>query len=173
MSRRSEQLDALECATCARRYPAYERFCAVCATPLVHAGPADAEAVVDERQERARKIRPEYADGELVRVAAGWNEPEAEMIQALLLEAGVPSLVRRAGGFDVPDLLSAGPREVLAPRTGAERARELLLDAGLVQPSAGNPPPPIERRAVRLLAGVLLVGAAGAAIAWVVLSYTA
>ena len=48
------------------------------------------------------------------------------MIEGLLLEEGIPSLVRRSGGFDVPDFLAAGPRDILVPASGAALARELL-----------------------------------------------
>ena len=58
----------------------------------------------------------------------GDNQAEAELIQGLLLEEGVPSILRRTAGFDVPDFLAAGPREVLVPEAGAEVARELLRD---------------------------------------------
>ena len=51
----------------------------------------------------------------LVRVAGGRNQAEAELIQGLLLEEGVPSVLRRTAGFDVPDYLAAGPRDVLVP----------------------------------------------------------
>ena len=61
-----------------------------------------------------------------MRVATAQNQPEAELLQGLLLEAGIPSLVRRSGGFDVPDFLAAGPRDVLVPRGGEAAARELL-----------------------------------------------
>ena len=61
-----------------------------------------------------------------MRVATAQNQPEAELVQGLLLEAGIPSLARRSGGFDVPDFLAAGPRDVLVPRGGEAAARELL-----------------------------------------------
>ena len=75
--------------------------------PLVRGGSSDHEPVRDEAHERARKIRPELTRGPLVRVAGGRNQPEAELIQNILLEAGVPSMVRRSAGFDVPDFLAA------------------------------------------------------------------
>ena len=50
------------------------------------------------------------------------------MIQGLLLEEGIPSLVRRSGGFDVPDFLAAGPRDILVASSGADAAREILGD---------------------------------------------
>jgi hypothetical protein len=100
--------------------------------PLVIAGESDgAAAPPDEARERARKIKPELARGELVRVAGGRNLAEAELIQNLLLEEGVPSLLRRSAGFDVPDFLAAGPRDVLVPESGAEVARDLLQSADM------------------------------------------
>jgi Putative prokaryotic signal transducing protein len=62
----------------------------------------------------------------LVKVAYAQNQPEAEMIQGLLRQEGIQSMVQRNGGFDVPDFLAAGPRDVLVPESDAERARELL-----------------------------------------------
>ena len=47
----------------------------------------------------------------------------------LLLEEGVPSTLRRSAGFDVPDMLAAGPRDVLVPESGLEVARQVLLEA--------------------------------------------
>jgi hypothetical protein len=81
---------------------------------------------VSERHERALKINPEFAKGELVRVAWARNQAEAELIQGLLLEAGVPSMVRRSAGADVPDFLAAGPRDILVPASGLATAREAL-----------------------------------------------
>ena len=82
----------------------------------------------DDASVRARKIHPPYAEGEPVRVATAQNQPEAEMVQGLLLEAGVPSLVRRSGGFDVPDFLAAGPRDIVVAASAEETAREILGD---------------------------------------------
>ncbi|HWI21981.1 MAG TPA: hypothetical protein VNT22_05130 [Baekduia sp.] len=89
-------------------------------------------------------------DGDLVRVAGGRNQAEAELIQNLLRSEGVPSMLRRSAGFDVPDFLAAGPRDVMVPRSGAEVARQLLLQGELLedaQAAAVNPR--------RLLAGLL------------------
>jgi hypothetical protein len=80
----------------------------------------------DALRQRARKIRPGYADGPLVRVARARHQAEAEMMENLLLEQGIPALSRRSGGFDVPDFLAAGPRDILVPASGAEAAREVL-----------------------------------------------
>jgi hypothetical protein len=72
------------------------------------------------------RVRPQYAKGPLTKVGWARNQAEAELIEGLLLEQGIPSLVRRTGGFDVPDFLAAGPRDILVPATGAALARELL-----------------------------------------------
>jgi hypothetical protein len=66
---------------------------------------------------------------DLVKVTGAQNQPEAELIQGLLRDAGIPSIVRRSGGADVPDFLAAGWRDVLVPASLAERAREALTPA--------------------------------------------
>jgi predicted esterase len=91
--------------------------------PLVHQQGGGAPT---ERQRRARKIKPQYSEGALVKVARAQNQPEAEFVEALLLEEGIPSLLRRSGGADVPDFLAAGPRDVLVPESAVEAAREAL-----------------------------------------------
>jgi hypothetical protein len=68
--------------------------------------------------------------GKLVKVGYGQQQAEAEMIQGLLAEHGIPSMLRRAAGFDVPDFLAAGPREVLVAEELAEQAREILEGTG-------------------------------------------
>jgi zinc-ribbon domain len=115
----------LLCPSCGREHPPSERFCASCGMPLVHPPPA-ADAEPSERREHARKIKPQYSEGRLVKVAYAQNQPEAELIQGLLLEEGIPSMTRRAPGFDVPDFLAAGPRHILVPESGAEAAAEAL-----------------------------------------------
>ena len=35
-------------------------------------------------------------------------------------------MLRRSGGFDVPDFLAAGPRDIVVPQSGAQAAREAL-----------------------------------------------
>jgi hypothetical protein len=120
---------------------------------------------VSERHARARKLKPQLSEGQLVRVAGARNQAEAEFIQGLLLEEGVPSLLRRTAGFDVPDFLAAGPRDVLVPESGLETAREVLLQAELIDPAAGASRPVAP---ARLLAGLLIALAVGALVVWVV-----
>ncbi len=103
--------------------------------------------------------------GALVRVAVARNLAEAEFIQALLLEEGIPSMLRRTAGFDVPDFLAAGPRDVLVRQSVALSAREVLLQAELISDDS----PSRERVSVspaRLLAGILIALAVGALIVW-------
>ena len=64
---------------------------------------------------------------EFVSVARANNQSEAEFLENLLNAEGVPTLVRRAPGFDVPDFLAAGPREVLVPASRERDARDVLL----------------------------------------------
>ena len=139
----------LVCPSCARRHGDEERFCASCGLPLVPEG-GPAEAVLDERGERVRKIKPQYTEGELVRVKVARQQPEAEFIQSLLLEEGIPSTLRRTPGFDVPEMLAAGPRDVLVPASGVAAAREVLLEAELIDER-----PPAQTSPGRLMAGLL------------------
>ena len=138
----------LECPGCGTGGAAEERFCARCGSPLVIAG-ATLPVAADPARERARRIHPPYADGPLVKVARAANQPEAEFLQALLLEAGVPSLARRAGGFDVPDFLAMGPRDVLVPAGGAAAARDVLGHR------EARPPVARARPGIRILALLL------------------
>jgi hypothetical protein len=130
--------------------------------PLVRPGGEPLDAPLSDAHGRARKINPLYTEGDLVRVAGGRNQSEAEFIQGLLLEWGVPSVLRRTAGFDVPDFLAAGPRDVLVPEAGAETAREVLLQADLAPTTAeGTGPRPL------VLASVIgFGGAAAALVAW-------
>src|SRR6187431_2050905 len=97
--------------------------------PLVHPGAESLDAPLSDAHGRARKIDPAFTEGDLVRVAGGRNQAEAELIQGLLLEWGVPSVLRRTAGFDVPDFLAAGPRDVLVPEAGYETAHGMLEEA--------------------------------------------
>jgi hypothetical protein len=156
----------LVCPTCAEPHELDARFCRCCNMPLVYAAQLGADgtedAAVTERHERARKIKPQYAEGDLVRAAGAQNQAEAEFIQGLLLEEGVPSALQRTRGFDVPDMLAAGPRDVMVPASGYAAAREILLQAEIVSDERAAPTPPL-----RLLAGLLAACAIVALIAWV------
>jgi hypothetical protein len=150
---------SLTCPGCGREDDSGASFCPSCGMPLVQPGSEPLDAPLSEAHGRARKIDPAFTEGELVRVAGGRNQSEAELIQGLLLEWGVPSILRRSAGFDVPDFLAAGPRDVLVPSAGVETAREVLLQADMA-PTTG------ERRGPRplVLAAVVTLGGAATAL---------
>jgi hypothetical protein len=152
--------EPLLCPSCATPHSLEQIFCPECGRPLVYSSPAQA---------RAHKIRPEYTRGELHKVAGSRNQAEAELIQGLLLEEGVPSMLRRSRGFDVPDMLAAGPRDVVVPASGLDAAREILLQSELLPLDDGRPGDP-ELRAVdppaRILLGLVAALALVALLTW-------
>jgi hypothetical protein len=112
----------LVCPDCARSHPASERFCVACGMPLVYA-PGLESTPVGERERKARKIKPQYTEGALVQVARAENLAQAELLQGLLLEEGIPSMLRGSIAGYAPVI---GTREILVPESGAEAAREAL-----------------------------------------------
>jgi hypothetical protein len=126
------------------------------------------EPARDEAHERARKINPVYTEGELVRVAWAANQAEAELIQGMLLEAGVPSTLRRSMGFDVPDFLAAGPRDVFVPAAGFEAARALFDEAGVAPLDEDVAGPQLER-GLKLTAAVVAAAGLATLVAWLLL----
>src|SRR6478752_6153071 len=62
----------------------------------------------------------------LVKVAYAPNQMEAEMIQGLLSDHGIQSMLKRGPGFDVPEFLASGPRQVFVLESAAAAAREAL-----------------------------------------------
>ncbi len=155
--------DALVCPSCGEAHPLDERFCRDCALPLVYASSDGAELARDAAARYARKIKPQYAEGALVRVVGATNQTEAEFIQGMLLEEGVPSTLRRMRGFDVPDMLAAGPRDVMVPISGHAVAREVLLQADLIGAETVRDAPPPGQVVKFLLVALVVV----ALIAWV------
>jgi pimeloyl-ACP methyl ester carboxylesterase len=123
--------------------------------PLVYAGSRE-EAPITDAHERARKVRPQYARGDLMRVTGARNLADGEMIQGILLDQGIPSLLRRARGFDVPDFLAAGPRDVLVPQSGYEAARDLLRDADMLTVEVPSDSLPGIGSPLRLAVGILI-----------------
>lgn len=153
----------LICPSCRTTHPGDERFCPSCGMPLTL--PGGEEAHVSRTRERARKVKPQFTEGELVKVAYARHQAEAELIQGILLEEGVPSMLRRSRGFDVPDMLAAGPRDVMVPASGVDTARDVLLRADLGGASA--PAGRAVEHPARLLAGLLAFVALVAIVAWV------
>jgi len=120
--------------------------------------------------------------GDLVKVAYARNQVEGEMLQGLLTEAGIPSMLKRSIGFDNPDFMPSGPRDVMVNAGAAERAREVLADVMLEDERDEVAEMEGERRLARgetgdtspgRLAFWLLVAAlAGLAIAWLLYQAT-
>ncbi|MEA2435641.1 MAG: hypothetical protein QOF65_197 [Thermoleophilaceae bacterium] len=157
--------EPLVCPGCASTHALDKRFCPSCGMPLVYAGRTGVDQPVTDRHERARKVKPQYTEGDLVRVAGARHQAEAELIQGLLLEEGVPSLLQRTRGFDVPDMLAAGPRDVMVPESGALIAREALFAADIAPAPA---PTGLDRRQALWIAAAVVGGSGLAAlIAWV------
>jgi hypothetical protein len=65
---------------------------------------------------------------ELIKVAYASDQSEAELLQGLLRTMDVNSVVCRAPGFDVPEFLAAGPREVLVAASDVPVARDVLRE---------------------------------------------
>jgi hypothetical protein len=156
--------ELLECPGCGVRHEAEKLFCPDCKLPLVF--PVSKRHRISERQERARKIKPQFAEGELVRVVGARNQVEGEFIQGLLLEEGVPSILKRSAGFDVPDFLAAGPRDVFVASSGLATARDILLQAEIISPGAGTDRRTRPAASVRLLAGLLVALFVAAFVVW-------
>jgi hypothetical protein len=120
--------------------------------------------------------------GDLIKVAFARNQAEAEMLQGLLSEAGIPSVLKRSFGFDNPDFLSSGPRDVMVNAGDAQRAKDLLAetmieDEGdeaaalegerrLARGETGGPSP------ARLAFWILAVGAGGFLLLWLLYELT-
>ena len=154
--------EPLVCPSCATTHGLDERFCPACGMPLVYSGRTGVDEPVTEAHARARKIKPQFTEGQLVRVVSAHHQAEAEMVQGILLEEGIPSMTRRSAGFDVPDMLAAGRRDILVPASGLSAARDVLMQADLLGSEAG---PAVERPA-RLLVVLLGVATLVAVIAW-------
>jgi uncharacterized protein YbaR (Trm112 family) len=161
------QVEPLACPTCARKYSLDERFCPTCEMPLVYVGQGELEPIT-AAHEKARKVKPQYTGGEPVKVAFAQNLAEAQLIQGILLEEGIPSFERRTRGFDVPDFLAAGPRDILVPATAAEAAHELL--DGEVGEASADPSSTVassQPQPRRLLLGILLALGGGTALIFI------
>ena len=93
-------------------------------------------------------------DIDLVKVAYARDQSESEFLQGLLRDAEVGSVVRRVAGFDVPEFLAAGPRDVLVAASDVPVARDVLRPVDTDEP---GPPSQWRRdRPSRVLAGLLI-----------------
>ena len=72
-------------------------------------------------------------------------------------------MLRRSAGFDVPDFLAAGPRDVLVPEAAVPTAREVLLQAELI---SDEPAAAAWWRRDGCCVGLLVALAIGALVVW-------
>jgi hypothetical protein len=136
--------------------------------PLVYVG-RDEEEPATASHERARKVKPQYLGGELVKVGWASNLAEAELLQGLLLEEGIPSVLRRSRGFDVPHFMAGGPRDLLVSQAAYEPARELLTATDLGPGNGAGPtaaPPAASIPPARLAAWILAAAVGATAIVY-------
>lgn len=94
---------------------------------------------------------PKPDPDQLVRVAVARHQTEAEFFQSMLEEAGIRVLIKRSPGFDVPDYLAAGGRDLFVRISDEADARAILRELAGVEPGEVTGPNP-----VYLLAGLLL-----------------
>lgn len=66
---------------------------------------------------------------EPVAVAFAANQTEADLIQGILREEGIPSMTRKPSGSFLTDLFAIGPRHVVVPASAEEKAKEILEEA--------------------------------------------
>ena len=131
----TEGAAGLVCPRCRRHFDEAERFCPACGLPLARPAALEGagEEPVSELHRQARKVKPQYAEGKLVRVAGAQNQPEGELLRELLLEAGVPSMLSRSMGLGA-DLMYGAPCDVMVPEGGLQAAREALLQRDRPEP---------------------------------------
>lgn len=65
---------------------------------------------------------------EPVEVAFAANQTEADLIQGILREEGIPSMTRKPEGSFLTDLFAIGPRHVVVPAAAEEKAKKILAD---------------------------------------------
>ncbi len=120
--------------------------------------------------------------GKLVKVGFARNQAEAEMLQALLLQSDIPSILKRARGFDAPEFLAAGPHDIWVNQGHAEEAKRILTDTltetegeereelegeARLRKTGGEPMSP-QRLALWLLGGVVVA----VVLVWIVFEIT-
>jgi hypothetical protein len=121
--------------------------------------------------------------GKLVKVAFARNQAEAELLQALLLESGVPSVLKRSGGFDNPDFLSAGPHDVWVNAHHEGEAKRILAETMVAGEEEGEERSELEAEVLgrsaavgpspgRLAIGVLIAAVAAIALIWILYEIT-
>ncbi|HEX2129694.1 MAG TPA: DUF2007 domain-containing protein [Solirubrobacterales bacterium] len=160
---RAGTVEPLACPRCARRFPLTERFCSDCEMPLVYVGRREEEPITDPEM-RARRVRPEYASGALVKVASASSHAEAELIVGILLDQGIPA---RTADDLASSVFPTSSRAILVPESAYETARGLVADTA----EHAVAPTQTGSAAKRLAIGMLVALGAGAALAWVLFEW--
>lgn len=111
------------------------------------------------------EIDPRYTGGRLIRIVQARNPTEAQLMQSVLLDAGIPSIDRPTRAFDILDLLAVGPRDILVSANAADEARSLLGVEAPVAP-VGSTPAAFSEAPSRLLAKFVLAMGAATGLAW-------
>jgi hypothetical protein len=75
-------------------------------------------------------------------------------------------MLRRARGFDVPDFLAGGPRDVMVPESGYEAARELLAGSDMLTAETPSDSLPGIGSPARLALGLIAAVGVGALIVY-------
>jgi hypothetical protein len=97
--------------------------------------------------------------GERLRtVTTARHEAEAELVQGMLREEGIESMVRRAPSFDLPQFLGAAPHDVLVQESDYDAAYRLVhgQEAEPRRPASRSGPAPGNLLAIVLI-GVGLI----------------
>lgn len=63
-----------------------------------------------------------------VKVAYAADQAEAEMIQGILREEGIPSVTSKPKDTFLTDLFAMGPRNIMVPASAEAKARQLLAE---------------------------------------------
>ena len=159
----------LACPRCARKYPLERALLRRLRDAARLRRPGRGEA--DHRDPRAGPQDQAAVHGRATRCrsASASNLAEAQLIQGILLEEGIPSFERRSRGFDVPDFLAAGPRDILVPEAGLEAAREVLAETPAGEQPGPQPEAATRTRPLMLLAGIVGAMAVAFGLAWLLL----
>lgn len=75
---------------------------------------------------------------EPVEVAFAANQTEADLIQGILREEGIPSMTKKPNGSFLTDLFAIGPRHVVVPASAEEKAKKILEEAEATYPLPGE-----------------------------------
>ncbi|MDQ2700232.1 MAG: DUF2007 domain-containing protein [Actinomycetota bacterium] len=63
-----------------------------------------------------------------MKVAFANNATEADLVQGILREEGIPSITRKPNGTFLTDLFGIGAREILVPAAAEDHALQVLED---------------------------------------------